>query len=87
MTLRVKGFGMDCEQSLALLSELHDGTLSDPERMLVLEHLLRCLPCHKIFYELRVIVTTAHELNSDAGFSFPDENVLWQRLSISMRSA
>lgn len=74
---------MECEQIIELLSDLHDGILPDGDRVIIQEHLALCLPCNKVFYELKVIVSSAKELHREAGIAFPDKTVIWQRMALS----
>ena len=74
---------MDCAKSLELLSEFRDGALGDSDRALVSAHLAICVPCTGIFKDLDSIVSAATSfLRGDDGISFPDETVIWQRLSV-----
>ena len=72
---------MDCPESLGLLSDLRDGALGEVEQGQVREHLSCCPPCACIYDDLVLIVVTAVELRRYEEISFPDEDVLWQRLS------
>jgi predicted anti-sigma-YlaC factor YlaD len=74
---------MECEQSVALLSDLNDGGLSEAEQALVRKHLDECPPCHCVFTELQVIVVTAKELNANGELAAPDAAVIWQRISVT----
>jgi anti-sigma factor RsiW len=74
---------MECAQSLELLSDLNDGLLAEAEQLLVRAHLDGCPPCCNVFYELQMIVVTAKDLHADADIAYPDETVIWQRLTIS----
>ena len=74
---------MDCAKSLELLSDFRDGLLGDSDRALVSAHLAICLPCMGIFKDLDSIVAAATSfLRGEDGISFPDEAVIWQRLSV-----
>ena len=73
---------MDCAKYLELLSDYCDGALDDDARSLVQTHLKDCIPCDGISRELDSIVRTAVVLRSDS-ISFPDEEAIWQRLSLS----
>ena len=75
---------MDCAKYHELLSDFCDGALDDDTRTLVRTHLKDCLPCDGINRELDTIVRTAVILRSENdGISFPDEEVVWQRLNLS----
>jgi predicted anti-sigma-YlaC factor YlaD len=74
---------MECEQSVALLSDLNDGMLSEAEQALVRKHLNECPPCHCVFTELQVIVVTAKGLNGDGDLTVPDATIIWQRMSVT----
>jgi hypothetical protein len=73
---------MDCAKSLELLSEFRDGLLADGDRTLISAHLAICPPCMGIFKDLDSIVAAATSFLSEDGIAFPDEMVIWQRLSI-----
>lgn len=83
MTASVKGLGMECAESLALLSDLHDGMLPELMQAMVREHLSLCPPCKGVYIELETIILTAKALSDDAGLTFPDETIIWQKLSIT----
>ena len=74
---------MDCAQSLALLSEYRDGALDEEYRALVSEHLAKCPPCLVVFQDIDLIVVSAGIIRGEDGITYPDENVLWQRLRIT----
>jgi predicted anti-sigma-YlaC factor YlaD len=75
---------MDCAKYLELLSDYCDGALDDDTRALVQTHLKDCIPCDGISRELHNIVRTAVVLRSEAdGITYPDEEIIWQRLNIS----
>lgn len=71
---------MDCGRSLELLSDFREGSLEEPERVEVREHLDACRPCANIFQDLDLIVVTAQEIRTVEDFTFPDEDALWQRI-------
>ncbi len=73
---------MDCAKSLELLSEFRDGFLADADRVLVSAHLALCPPCMGISADLDSIVTAAAAFLSPDGIAFPDETVMWARVSI-----
>jgi len=74
---------MDCAKSLELLSDFRDGLLADSDRALVSAHLAICVPCMGIFKDLDSIVAAAASfLRGEDGISFPDETVIWQRVSV-----
>ncbi len=74
---------MDCAKCLELLSEFRDGLLVDSDQTLVSAHLSICLPCMGIFKDLDSIVAAATAfLRGEDGISFPDEAVIWQRVSV-----
>lgn len=72
---------MDCAKSLELLSEYNAGTLGEGDSVFVRTHLLDCRDCNGVFEDLRVIVQTATLLRTENGIAYPDENLLWQRVS------
>ncbi len=75
---------MDCAKYLELLSDYRDGALDQDMRALVQTHLSDCLPCDGIFQDLESIVNTAIIMRSETlDISFPDENVIWQRLNLT----
>ena len=76
----------DCVKSLELLSDYHDGALTDAERTLVRTHLSKCPPCAGIFRDLDSIVVAAMSLRLGQGVNFPDEDAIWQRMAISKRT-
>lgn len=78
---------MDCVQSLLLLSDYHDGSLDEEPRSLIIIHLEECTPCMGIFKDLQVIVTSATVIRGEDGITFPDENLIWQRMQIIRTSA
>lgn len=78
---------MDCEESVALLSELHAGTIEESTALLIRRHLDDCPPCCGVFEDIQTIVITATSLNqSTDGLEFPDENAVWQRITLVKRT-
>jgi predicted anti-sigma-YlaC factor YlaD len=73
---------MECEESVELLSELHAGTLEETTAVLVRRHLADCPPCCDVFEDLQTIVITATSLGRMNDLEFPDENVVWQRITL-----
>ncbi len=73
---------MDCAKSLELLSEFRDGLLGEPDKALVSAHLAICVPCMGIFKDLDSIIAAATSILSEDCIAFPDEMVVWQRMSI-----
>jgi predicted anti-sigma-YlaC factor YlaD len=74
---------MDCSKSLELLSEYRAGALEESELILVRTHLSGCEDCDGVFKDLELILQAAASLRNSNGFAYPDENVVWQRLSLS----
>ena len=75
---------MDCAKYLELLSDYCDGALDEDTRVLVQTHLKDCIPCDGISRELSSIVRIAVALRSESdGITYPDEEIIWQRLNIS----
>jgi Putative zinc-finger len=74
---------MDCARSIELLSEYDAGLLGDDDRLFVVTHLSTCADCDGVFQDLKLIVQTAFSMRSENGIAYPDEEVLWQRLSAS----
>jgi predicted anti-sigma-YlaC factor YlaD len=74
---------MECEESVELLSELHAGSLEETRAILVRRHLADCPPCCDVYDELQTIVITAPSLgHSSDTLEFPDENIIWQRITV-----
>jgi hypothetical protein len=73
---------MDCSRSIELLSEYSAGSLGENDSIFVRTHLLDCKDCNGVFEDLRVIVQTATLLRSENGIAYPDEELLWQRVSV-----
>lgn len=78
-------FKPECADSLELLSEYHAGRLDPEQRAWVETHLADCLPCAGVLHDIDAIVVTATAVRGagDDGVAFPDEDALWQRMSIS----
>jgi hypothetical protein len=74
---------MDCVKSIELLSEYSAGSLGDDEVIFIRTHLSACADCDGVFQDLNLIVQTALAMRSENGIAYPDEEVLWQRLSAS----
>ncbi|HEX8283886.1 MAG TPA: zf-HC2 domain-containing protein [Pyrinomonadaceae bacterium] len=73
---------MDCAKSIELLSEYSAGSLGDDDSIFVRTHLSACTDCDGVFQDLKQIVQTALAMRSENGIAYPDEEVLWQRLSV-----
>ncbi|MBC7933574.1 MAG: zf-HC2 domain-containing protein [Rubrivivax sp.] len=73
---------MDCDKSIELLSEYSIGSLGEDDNVFVQTHLLTCPDCDGVLKDLALIVQTAHALRSDNGLPYPDEEILWQRVSV-----
>jgi predicted anti-sigma-YlaC factor YlaD len=73
---------MDCAKSLELLSEFRDGVLEEPLYVEVQTHLAVCHPCAGVFQDLDSIVLAATALSAEPALAFPDEQLIWQRMSI-----
>ena len=75
---------MDCARSIELLSEYTAETLGENDKILVSTHLLDCVDCKGVFEDLRLIVQTATLLRAENnGIAYPDEELLWARVSAS----
>jgi anti-sigma factor ChrR (cupin superfamily) len=74
---------MDCAKSIELLSEYSAGSLGDDDILFVQTHLTACADCDGVFHDLKLIVQTALAMRSENGIAYPDEEVLWQRVSAS----
>jgi hypothetical protein len=77
---------MDCAESVALLSEYHEGTLDETLLVEVRAHLVMCPPCTTVFQDLETIVMAASALRRDQDLPFPDETMIWQRMRITKRT-
>jgi predicted anti-sigma-YlaC factor YlaD len=77
---------MDCAKSLELLSEFRDGALSEADKAFVSAHLALCPPCMGIFKDIDSIVIAAAGFVAEDGIAYPDENVFWQRISVTKRT-
>lgn len=73
---------MDCSKSLELLSEYRAGALEESEIILIRTHLSGCEDCDGVFKDLELILQAASSLRNSNGFAYPDENHVWQRLSL-----
>ena len=73
---------MDCATSIELLSEFSAGSLGENDSVLIRTHLLDCKDCKGVFEDLRLIVQTATLLRTENGVAYPDEELLWQRVSV-----
>lgn len=80
-TTRGEVKAMNCTESLGLLSEFYENSLDEGATTQVRTHLTRCGECAGIYEELTVIVRASHELRSEETIVFPDENLIWQRIS------
>lgn len=74
---------MDCEKSIELLSDFHDGELDEYGRIEVSAHLAGCRPCAGLYGDLDSIVLAASALRAGQDISYPDEEALWQRLRLA----
>ena len=72
---------MDCARSIELLSEYSAGSLGEDDSIFVMMHLSGCVDCNGVLQDLKLIVVTASALRSENGIAYPDEEVLWQRVS------
>jgi predicted anti-sigma-YlaC factor YlaD len=77
---------MDCSESLSLLSDYRDGGLDDGHRTLVSQHLDGCPPCKCIFTDIETIIITARSFVAEDGVSYPDEDIFWQRITVTKRT-
>ena len=73
---------MDCSRSIELLSEYTADTLGEHDKIFISTHLLDCVDCKGVFEDLRLIVQTATLLRAENGIAYPDEELLWQRVSV-----
>ena len=72
---------MDCARSIELLSEYTAGSLGDDDSVFVKTHLTACADCNGVLEDLKLIVQTAIAMRSDNGIAYPDEEILWQKVS------
>jgi anti-sigma factor ChrR (cupin superfamily) len=72
---------MDCAKSIELLSEYSAGSLGDDDSIFVRTHLTACADCNGVLEDLKLIVQTAIAMRSENGIAYPDEEVLWQKVS------
>ena len=72
---------MDCARSIELLSEYTAGSLGDDDSVFVRTHLTACADCNGVLEDLKLIVQTALAMRSENGIAYPDEEVLWQKVS------
>ena len=72
---------MDCARSIELLSEYTAGSLGDDDSVFVRTHLTACADCNGVLEDLKLIVQTAIAMRSENGIAYPDEEILWQRVS------
>ncbi len=78
---------MDCEESVALLSELHANALEETTALSVKKHLADCPPCCGIFDDIQTIIMTATSLRQAGdGLEAPVEDRVWQRLTLVRRT-
>ncbi len=78
---------MECEESVALLSELHAGNIEESTALLIHRHLADCPPCCGVYEDLQTIVLTATSLGqSNDSLEFPDEDRVWQRITMIKRT-
>jgi predicted anti-sigma-YlaC factor YlaD len=77
---------MDCDQSLSLLSDYRDGALDDGNRSLISEHLDGCPPCKCVYTDIETIILTASTFSSEDGINYPDEEIFWQRITVTKRT-
>jgi hypothetical protein len=73
---------MDCARSIELLSEFNVGALNEEDSIFVRTHLSACIDCNGILEDLRLIVQAAASMRAENGIAYPDEEVLWQRVSV-----
>ena len=72
---------MDCAKSIELLSEYSAGSLGDDDSVFIRTHLTACADCNGVLEDLKLIVQTAIAMRSENGIAYPDEEVLWQKVS------
>jgi len=79
----LKGDNMDCVKSLEVLSDFHSRALNEMDQEQVREHLAKCSPCVGVLQDIGSIVAVASVLCVEEGICFPDENIIWQRLTFA----
>jgi len=73
---------MDCARSIELLSDFSADALGENDKIFVTTHLLDCVDCKGVFEDLRLIVQTATLLRAENnGLAYPDEELLWARVT------
>jgi predicted anti-sigma-YlaC factor YlaD len=72
---------MDCARSIELLSEYTAGSLGDDDSVFVRTHLTACADCNGVLEDLKLIVQTAIAMRSENGIAYPDEEILWQKVT------
>jgi predicted anti-sigma-YlaC factor YlaD len=70
---------MNCAKNTTLLSDFHDGLLSDIDSARVRTHLMLCRSCREVFHDLELIISTAAELRDENSVTYPQEKAGWQR--------
>ena len=73
---------MNCDKSLKLLSEYHDGSLNVIEAVRIRMHLMICPSCRGIFHDLEMIVSAAAELRDKSSGACPDDKIGWRRFEL-----
>jgi anti-sigma factor RsiW len=71
---------MNCDESIEILSDFHDGELNESGRTEVSAHLAGCGPCAGLYSDLDKIVLAASGLRGAPDIPYPDEEALWQRM-------
>lgn len=74
---------MDCDKCLETLSEYQSGALGENDSVYIRKHLEICVGCLDVFSDLDSIVKTAMLMRNENGITYPDENAVWSRLSLS----
>lgn len=72
----------DCERCIEVLSEFYAGMVAEWELNLIRAHLIECPPCQSVLQDIEAIVLAAAALKSDDNIDYPDENVIWERISM-----
>ena len=74
---------MECEKSIELLSDFHDGELNERGRVEVSTHLAECRPCAGLYGDIDHIVLAASTLGVEPSIAYPDEETLWRRMRLA----
>jgi len=74
---------MICTQNITLLSDFHDGLLSEIETAQIRTHLTMCPSCRAISQDLEQIITAAAELRDKDCATGPNEKASWRQFELA----